>query len=115
MFKSLKTKQDGFSIIEVIISAIIFSIATVGLFTAISLTRHQATGSTDDVEGLFYARQKIDELSAMVSADQWQNTTSPIYPGTYNETFGSVYLEWTITDNPQSGGRDISMTMNIIR
>jgi len=114
MFRQLKINKYGFSIVEVVIAAVIFTIATVGLFSAISMTRPQATSSADDIEGLFRARQKIDELSALVSADQWGNTSSPLSPGTYNATYGRVYLEWTITANPNTGGRDISMTINIL-
>ena len=114
MFKTLKKNKYGFSIVEVVIAAVIFSIATVGLFSAISMTRPKAVGSSDDIEGLFRARQKIDELSALVSADQWTNSSSLLAPGTYNATYNRVYLEWTITNNPVTGGRDISMTINII-
>ncbi len=113
MLKALKTKKSGFSIVEVIVAAVIFALATAGLFTAVSLTRPQATETYEDVEGLFLARMKIDEVTSLVAAGQWDNATSPIAPGTYSENYNGVYLEWTITDNPITGGRDVSMSIEI--
>ena len=97
MFKSLKKKKLGFSLLEVIIAALIFSITAAGLLTAISLTRRPAQNSTAKVQAMFRLKQILDTLSGQVSANTWLDPASNLYPGTYSYPDGPYNITYTIS------------------
>lgn len=114
MLRTLKNKKNGFSLVEVIVAALIFSIAAAGLFTAISLTRQPAVSSTKELEAAWCAKYYLDWLSAKVSANTWNTPGTALYPGVYYNTCGAFNVNYNIIDNPVTGGRDIAVSVNWI-
>ena len=86
MFRTLKKRKNGFTLLEVIIAAIIFTITAAGLLTAISMTRRPAQDSTAKVQAMFRLKQLLDALASQVSANTWFDSSSNLYPGTYSIT-----------------------------
>ena len=115
MLRTLKNQTNGFSLVEVIVAALIFSIAAAGLFMAISKTREPATVSTKELEAAWCAKFYLDWLSSKVSASTWNTPGTPLFPGiNYTNTSGSFNVLYNIIDNPTTGGRDINITVNWI-
>ena len=97
MFRSLKTKKNGFSLLEVIIAALIFTISAAGLLTAISMTRRPAQTSTAKVQAMFRLKQTLDSLAGQVSAATWSDPASNLYPGVYTFSEGMYNITYAIT------------------
>ena len=103
-------KNEGFaSIIEVVVTSVIFIVTTFGIMAAISSMSPLSDQSFDDVQGQYVAEDFSRRLTSNVSASQWQNASSPIAPGVlYNGAY-------TITEMDTSGlGGTDAYTYNYI-
>ncbi len=97
MFRALKNKKTGFTLLEVIIAAIIFTITAAGLLTAVSLTRIPAQDSTAKVQAMFRLKQLMDALASQVSANTWNLANSNLYPGTYEYSDGVYNITYNVS------------------
>ncbi len=112
------SNNKGFaSILEVTITAIVFSIAAVGLISTITMVQPEATTSSKRLEAAYIGKSIMDELRANVDATTWflTNTDNPLRTGgPFNQTItqdGVQYnVSYTITD---VGGAARQMTMTI--
>ena len=101
MFRTLKKQKTGFTLLEVIISAIIFTITAAGLLTAISMTRRPAQDSSAKVQAMFHLKELLDSLSSQVSANTWNVASSNLYPGNYTFSEGVYNITYEVTlENP---------------
>ena len=68
-------KNQGFaSLVEVIITAVIFMLAAFGIFTTISMLRApQGTESIKRLKAIYLAKAAIDDISRSVDAAHWHN------------------------------------------
>ncbi len=62
---------DGFTIVEVIVSAVIFTLAVAGIFATISALRSPATESSQEVTAAFVGKRILDDMRTEVSALTW--------------------------------------------
>jgi len=100
MTKTLN-KMGFASILEVIVSSIIFMIAAVGFFSSVSMLRPQATDSTKKLLALHTAKQVVDDLRAQVYGNMWTNAGSPLRPGVLHQrTIGAYTINYILTDVP---------------
>ncbi|MFA5088323.1 MAG: prepilin-type N-terminal cleavage/methylation domain-containing protein [Candidatus Omnitrophota bacterium] len=113
MILPLRKRKKGFSIVEVVVSALIFTIAAAGIITMTSRIRPQATVSEREVTAAIYAKQIFEWLRSKVSAADWD--TGSLSNGTYwnvsvigSTAYNAVY---TISTDPLSGGRLINLTV----
>ena len=114
MFKTLKKNKNGFSLLEVIIAAVIFTITAAGLLTVISLTRRPAQNSRAKVQAMFRLKLLLDQLSSLVSADRWFNNASNLAVGTYNYSDGVYNISYVITyADPADVNGPRSVTANV--
>ena len=93
-----KRSNSGFTIVEVIVSTVIFAIAAVGVFASIAAVHAPAIVSERKVAAAYYARQVADNLRAKVDARNWNPVTSSWIAGTALET-GTHSLGTTTMNN----------------
>ena len=68
----LKYNSDGFSLIEVMIAAIIFSIAVVGIYASLASVKQQSLNISDKGLGAaLCAQQFLEEKRAAVDMRDW--------------------------------------------
>lgn len=108
MMKKLFTNQKAFaSIVEVVITAIIFVIASLGIFTAISTLRPQGAQSVERLEAAYQAREFLEDLQSNLDTTSW-GTGGNLEVGTHSTTVtknGTTYtLTWTVSQAQDSGG-----------
>ena len=114
MFKTLKKKKNGFTLLEVIIAAIIFTITAAGLLTAISMTRRPAQESTAKVQAMFRLKQLMDSLASQVSANTWNWVSSNLAIGNYTYSEGVYNIIYEVTaENPSDPNSPRRVTANI--
>jgi Tfp pilus assembly protein PilV len=109
----LRTLQkEGFaSLLEVVISSIIFVIAAFGILTTISMLRPHGTASVERLEAAYIGKQVIDELRAQVDSRMWNNANSLLAPGTHVRTIGNYTVTYSVSNIPGLNVREL--TMNI--
>ena len=96
---------------EVIITAVIFTIAATGVFTALSSFRVQGTQSSHRLEAAYVGQSVIESLRSAVSAGSWNDPNSTLAPGDHTQTIGIFQVNYSITDVP---GLDVRrLTMNV--
>ncbi len=116
-----KNKRTGFTIIEVVIAAAIFTLAITGILSSISLMRQPAVESTQEVTAAFIGKQFLDDLRGQVSAQTWNGTDSLLRVGnTYTNqvtvTTGSVSTTYNIVytvENDPDGTSARKVTLNV--
>ncbi len=94
---------------EVIITAVIFTIAAAGVFTVLSTFRVQGTQSTKRLEAAYAGKSVIENLRSSVSAESWNDPASPLAVGTHQQTVGNFQIIYTLTDIPNLGVRKLTM------
>ena len=109
-----KTKKtNGFTIVEVVVAALIFAIAAAGIITMTSRIRPQAAVSEREVGAALYAKHLLGWLRAKVDARTWDNGV--LKTGTYTnwmEVGGINYsATYVITNDTLSGGRVVDMNI----
>lgn len=112
-----KNGKDGFaSIIEVVITAVIFILATAGILSTISMLRPHGVESSRKIEAAYIGKGIIDDLRNEVHA-----TTTPPYEywgpnldpdaGTYTQTQGDYTISYDVTQvNPNLRKLDMTIT-----
>lgn len=103
----------GFTVTEVVISALIFSIAAAGMFATVSALRQPAAESADEVAAAFLGKRILDDLRAELDATTWDSGnfsvgTHPMAPVVIDGiTFTPSYD--VIADPAGTGARKVTL------
>ena len=110
MLRDLKDKGIA-SIVEIIVTSIVFVIAAAGIMSTVAMFRPQGKEASLKIEAAYVGKGIIDELRQQVNAEDWYDASSSLAVGTYPPiTVGVHTVVYTITE-PTSGLR--KLTMNI--
>lgn len=114
MLRDLKNKrEEGFaSMIEVIVTSVIFIIAAAGILTTVSMLKPVTTISTKKIEAAYIGKGIMDQLRKEVDAATWNSPASPLAPGTHNVPAGDYNVTYVISEEPGSNLR--RLTMNVV-
>lgn len=97
-------KKIGFTMTEVIIATLIFTLAMAGVFASVSELRQPAVESTEEVTAAFVGKHILEDLRMQVSAETWNSTGNLIPGSTYTNSVvvGSrtYYTTYTVTSDP---------------
>lgn len=100
----------GFSIIEVTVAALIFTLTAVGIVSTIASLRMPSATSQKDLHAAYYAQNILDDLRARVDERTWMDSNSPLAVGTHalppNDIYNAVY---TVADD--GAGRNIVLNI----
>ena len=66
-------QEQGFTITEVVVSALIFAVATAGVLATATTMRRPAVDSSEDVTAAFLAKRILDDLRSQLDSITWQN------------------------------------------
>jgi type IV pilus assembly protein PilV len=111
--------QQGFTLIEVLVSMAIFSIGMLGIINMQILSTVTNVQSRGMTEGVIVAQNKIEELMGKVysSNDLCDGSIDPDCNPHEDTTSNARYwTEWTVEENiPFDGTKTIHMTVNWTR
>ena len=118
MLRRIK-KQHGFSLVEAIIAAVIFAIATAGIFSTLIVLRKPAAESDERIGAAYFAQQILEDLRAYVSANGWD--TGPLSVGVHSGSgpitltgsgpYGVLYTaQYTVTQDA-NGARKVQVSV----
>jgi type II secretory pathway pseudopilin PulG len=109
MLRDLKDKGIA-SIVEVIVTAVVFVIAAAGILSTVAMFRPQGKEASQKIEAAYIGKGIIDDLRRQVNAEDWDNLGSNLAVGTYSATFGVYNIDYIITE-PTSGIRYLVMNI----
>ncbi|MDP8211686.1 MAG: hypothetical protein P9X22_00145 [Candidatus Zapsychrus exili] len=104
-------RKNGFaSIMEVIVSSIVFLIAAFGILSTISQLRPQGTGSAKKLEAAYIGKEVIDDIRGQVDARIWDDPGNLLAVGTtHTEIIREFNVTWWLEDVPDMGARKLEM------
>ncbi len=110
-------QKNGFTIVEVVISSLIFVIAVAGIFASINLLRKPAEDTTDKINAAFVGKEILEGLRKQVDAASWQ--TGDLTVGTHAlntiSVDGVTYTpSYTVSDDPDTSARKVTLSINWI-
>ena len=109
-------KNNGFaSLVEVIVTAIIFTIAAAGILTTISALRPHSSESVRRLEAAYIGKSIIDELREAVDAETWNEAGSDLATGvvTDSTSFPPYTVTYRIEEVPGTSGTLRQLFMNV--
>jgi prepilin-type N-terminal cleavage/methylation domain-containing protein len=116
--KLLINSNSGFTLVEVVISTVIFTIVAAGLYASVSTLRKPAMDTTKKINASFVGKQILEELRNDVSADTWNNGGPLVPSGTPyvlpDVTVGGItYHPQYIVENDPDGSPARKVTLTI--
>ncbi len=116
-------KTKAFSLIEVLISTLILSIAFAGIIASFSFARAYVLRANRRLVSANLIRKVFDSLTPAVRQDEWDDSANPLHPNYigsgFNETFddGLHNGDYTVTDvtDPATGDvmyRQVDVTVD---
>ena len=100
MLKIFKNSKGSISLIEIITTSLIFTIAAFGIFSSLAAVQPQGPDSDKKLMAAYAGKQFMETLKATV----WSYA-----PGTYTNTTADGYtIRWTLS-NDAAGGRSLTM------
>ena len=109
-------KKKGFSLLEVLISTLILSIAFGGIIASFSYARAYVLRANRRLVAANLARKVFDSLTPHVRQDEWNDAANPLNPAYANKTFsetsddGTQNVTYTVEDDPL-GYRKVTVTV----
>ncbi len=109
--KNIISKKGFGSIVEVVITAVIFSIAAIGIFASISTLRPDSIAVRKKLQALKIGQQVINELYNDIDATTWD--TGNLKTGvTHTQTIDVYSVSYTLTDVAGMDCRELNLTVN---
>jgi len=108
-----KIKNTGFaSIVEIVVTAVIFTITSFGILVTITAFRDKGGTSSRRLDAAYAAKGLLDEWRFEVNHTAWISGTGPLAPGgPYTITSGIFTIDYLVTDIPGSEVRRVDMNV----
>ena len=98
-------KEKAFaSVLEVIVTAVIFMLAAFGIVTTVSMLRPHDLQVSREVEAAYHAKNMMDYLRGQVEATAWEANTGPLATGlVHSSVIGDYTINWSLEEvNPSA-------------
>ena len=105
----VKNQAGLVSLLEVIVTATVFTIAFVGIYVSMSMLHPQGNTSMEKLRAAYTAKGFLDELKYQVRADTWDSGN--LVPGTYSTTYNGYLINYTISNVAGLNLRQVDLTI----
>ena len=113
-------KNAGFSLVEVIVASLIFTVTIAGVLSSIAILKPPAEFSEKGIEATYYVQNVLEDLRSKVDARTWSDpsvNSNPLAPGTHTlptfvSTNGVTYSSSYVVTQDAMGGREVNMTVS---
>ena len=101
MIRIVKKKAFA-SVLEVIVTAVIFMLAAFGIMTTVSMLRPHNLEVSREIAASYHAKNMMDYLRGQVDAVAWEANTGPLATEVaHSDTIGDYTINWSLTEvNP---------------
>ncbi|MBP9854708.1 MAG: hypothetical protein KBD53_07565 [Candidatus Omnitrophica bacterium] len=107
--QKLKNNGGMVSMIEVIVTAMIFSTAFLGIYASMSTMHTKATTSMTKLKAAYAAKGFLDDLRQQVRADTWDSGN--FVPGNYYLSVDNFEGNYTVSDVPGLNLRQVTVSL----
>ena len=115
--KQRTKKSQGFTMVEVVVAAVIFALTAAGFYATIAALTSPAESASKRVTAAFLAKQKLEELRTAVNADDWEKTHDVGYLLEENYPYSedvvvdhvTYHIDYTLTPDGNTDGREIDL------
>ena len=110
----------GFTIVEVLVAAVIFGIAALGVYMAIAGIQKPVAKSNRSLVAAYFGQRVLDNLRSEVDARKWDDTSSGLYPTAVgqpkviSDQIGGVIYNAVYDVQEDSVSKARKVTMNIV-
>jgi len=117
---NLQHNSSGFTLVEITVAALIFSLAITGLFATITSLNRPSAEAFEEVQAAYIAKGVLEELRSAIDAQIWENPDPESYALVEGETYtldpveyeGLNYsISYEVTGN-SIGGRFVDITIS---
>ncbi len=103
-------KEHGLvSMVEVIVTSIIFTLTFIGVYIALASSHPKGTLSAEKLNAAYIAKGYLDDLRRDVRADTWSSGNLAV--GTYNITVNGYQVGYVVSDVPGMPLRRVDLTI----
>jgi prepilin-type N-terminal cleavage/methylation domain-containing protein len=113
-----RQKNEGFTVVEVIVASVIFALTAAGIFATVSALNQPATESSEEVTAVFLGKRILEDLRKDVDATTW--TGGPLDPANSPYTMNAVVVDgvtytpvYSVMNDP-NGTSARKVTLNIL-
>lgn len=96
--------------VEVIVAAVVFTLAAAGVLTAVSRARLPVSASDRRLQAATYGKQVLDQLRSDVSENTWNNSNWII--GNHDISGGGFNAYYVVTNDPVLGGKQVNLYLS---
>lgn len=112
----LIVQHKGLSLIEVLISAVLFSIAALGMFSTLSMMRVSSDVSDRRLAAAYFGRQCLEQLRAKVDQRYFNGTdfTNELSLGSHScpaDPNGVYTATYTVTEDATTKARKVTLSV----
>lgn len=104
-----KINQNGVSLVEVLITSLIFVVAATGLLATFSSQRSTVKRSQRQVQAAYYGRQVLEELRSKVDQRNWDS--GDLQEGAHTLPASGPYTATYTVTTTANGGRKVDLTI----
>ena len=105
-------KKGAISLVEVIVTSVIFAIAVFGIYTTISSTQKISNESTKKLEAAHIGKAAMEDLRRQVASTNWgPGSNFEVGTHTYGSAPAGYTVTYTVTDDPNYPVRRLDMTI----
>jgi Tfp pilus assembly protein PilV len=121
---SSERRVKGFTILEVIISGVLFALVAVGAIAAVAALKQPVATSREDINAAYLGKQILEQLRSYVDADDWNDPTNKLDPnggpggdGVYNHLTPviidgvSYTYSYKVRADPATNARRVDLTI----
>ena len=115
MLKNIKKNPNAYSLVEVVVSTVIFMIVAVGTFSVFSMTRQMSVASDKEIEAAQQGRELLEELRAQVDARTWANFGGLTCDGSWSAwglDFDGIPIRYRCTNLESGNLRRVDLQLN---
>ena len=117
--ENISSRNSGFSLVEVIVASLIFTITIAGVLSSIAILKPPAEFSERGVDAADYAQSILENLRAKVDVRTWNDpndgTLTSLSPGAHTGPAvvisGVTYTATYTVTSDATGGRQVDMTV----
>jgi type II secretory pathway pseudopilin PulG len=111
----IQNKKGFASVVEVIITSVIFIIASIGIFSTLSTVGQEGAVSQRKLQAIYRAKSVLDEMRSQLNTTTWASgdlSTSTMHQRYIidPETYRYYTVNWTVADVPGLDVREVTIT-----
>lgn len=109
--KTLLKNTQGFSLLEALVAAVVFVIATTGLFSVFTTQRQSLDRSSRRLQAANFAKEVLEDLRAKVDQSNWDTGDMQIGNHSITSADGRYTADYVVSEDATTKVRKVDLTV----